>query len=152
MQITRYIRSLLVTTHIIKDGDVGDPDIAYPVFKEFIEHKQVKLKAEESTVMIPFHAIDHVVTSVEATQVTVDSGCDLSCSVMPDPTLTAPTETIEVDAGEEFDPMEGVSAVDGNGNEVEVTVSVEEDTDDGYLQDENGTDITDENDNPLIGG
>ena len=38
------------------------------------------------------------------------------------PTISGAEEPISVDVGEEFDPLDGVSAVDGNGNEVEVTV------------------------------
>lgn len=41
-----------------------------------------------------------------------------------DPTISGISETIEVGKGEEFDPMDGVSAVDGNGGEVAVTVSL----------------------------
>lgn len=37
------------------------------------------------------------------------------------PTITG-LDPLEVEVGEEFDPLEGVSAVDGNGNEVEVTI------------------------------
>lgn len=38
------------------------------------------------------------------------------------PTISGATEPISVEINEEFDPLDGVSAVDGNGNEVEVTV------------------------------
>lgn len=40
-----------------------------------------------------------------------------------DPTISGLTE-LTVEVNEEFDPLDGVSAVDGNGNEVEVTVDV----------------------------
>lgn len=42
-----------------------------------------------------------------------------------DPTISGISETIEVSRGEEFDPLDGVSAVDGNGNTLTVTVVVE---------------------------
>lgn len=48
-------------------------------------------------------------------------------TVLPiaDPVISGISETIEVGKGEEFDPMDGVSAVDGNGNTVTVTVVLE---------------------------
>ena len=49
---------------------------------------------------------------------------EITVTEIADPTITAPTEPITVDAGVEFDPMEGVSAVDGHGNEIPVSVDV----------------------------
>ena len=41
-----------------------------------------------------------------------------------DPTISGISETIEVGVSEEFDPLDGVTAVDGNGNTVAVTVNL----------------------------
>lgn len=44
----------------------------------------------------------------------------ITVTEIADPTISGLTP-LEVEVGEEFDPLAGVSAVDGNGNEVEVT-------------------------------
>lgn len=142
---TKYVRSMVVkhtndTTDTVSDNVLS-------AFDQFIHKEEVNVTEIK---IVPFHAIQYVESSVTQESEEVDNKCDLTCSVIPNPTLTAPTTTLEVDAGEEFDPLIGVSAVDGNGKEVEVTASIAED--DGYLMTENSIDITDENDNPLIGG
>lgn len=142
---TKYVRSMLVkhtndTTDTVSDNVLS-------AFDQFIHKEEVNVTENK---IVPFHAIQYVESSVTQESEEVDNKCDLTCSVIPNPTLTAPTTTLEVDAGEEFDPLIGVSAVDGNGKEVEVTASIAED--EGYLMTENSIDITDENDNPLIGG
>lgn len=48
----------------------------------------------------------------------------VTVNAIADPTISGISTTIEVGAGEEFDPLDGVTAVDGNGNTVAVTVSV----------------------------
>lgn len=40
------------------------------------------------------------------------------------PTISGTSQPITVDAGEEFDPMSGVSAVDAHGNTIAVTVAL----------------------------
>lgn len=142
---TKYVRSMVVkhtnnTTDTVSDNVLS-------AFDQFIHKEEVNVTEIK---IVPFHAIQYVESSVTQESEEVDNKCDLTCSVIPNPTLTAPTTTLEVDAGEEFDPLIGVSAVDGNGKEVEVTASIAED--EGYLMTENSIDITDENDNPLIGG
>lgn len=118
---TKYIRSMTVT-HLNSNEDEVANDLAPSAFDEF--NRKDDIGVAEGTI-VPFHAVQFVETSVTQEQEEVDNNCDLSCSVMPNPTLTAPTETLEVDAGVEFDPLEGVSAVDGNGDTVEVTATVE---------------------------
>lgn len=145
---TKYTRTLSVIHTNGTTDEVSDSVLATSAFDQFLHKEETNVTENK---VVAFHAIEYVQTSVTQTQEEVDNDCDLACSVMPNPTLTAPTETIEVDAGEEFDPMVGVSAVDGNGDEVEVTVSVEEPSL-GYLMTENSIDILDENNEPLIGG
>lgn len=48
----------------------------------------------------------------------------VSVTPISNPTISGISETIEVGTGEEFDPLDGVTAVDGNGNAVAVTVSL----------------------------
>lgn len=142
---TKYVRSMLVKHTNGTSDTVSDNVLS--AFDQFIHREEVNVTEIK---IVPFHAIQYVESSVTQESEEVDNKCDLTCSVIPNPTLTAPTTTLEVDAGEEFDPLIGVSAVDGNGKEVEVTASIAED--EGYLMTENSIDITDENDNPLIGG
>ena len=142
---TKYVRSMVVKHTNDTSDTVSDNVLS--AFDQFIHKEEVNVTEIK---IVPFHAIQYVESSVTQESEEVDNKCDLTCSVIPNPTLTAPTTTLEVDAGEEFDPLIGVSAVDGNGKEVEVTASIAED--EGYLMTENSIDITDENDNPLIGG
>lgn len=142
---TKYVRSMVVKHTNDTIDTVSDNVLS--AFDQFIHREEVNVTEIK---IVPFHAIQYVESSVTQESEEVDNKCDLTCSVIPNPTLTAPTTTLEVDAGEEFDPLIGVSAVDGNGKEVEVTASIAED--EGYLMTENSIDITDENDNPLIGG
>lgn len=146
---TRYNRSLSVKHRSGSTDSITDTDIATSVLDQFLHYEDLGVT---ETMLVPYHAVEYVEESMTQTQEEVDNLCDLTCSVMPNPTLTAPTETITVDAGEEFDPMVGVSAVDGNGKPVAVTVTAEEPSAEGFLMTEDSIDITDENDNPLIGG
>lgn len=117
---TKYVRSMVVkhtndTTDTVSDNVLS-------AFDQFIHKEEVNVTEIK---IVPFHAIQYVESSVTQESEEVDNKCDLTCSVIPNPTLTAPTTTLEVDAGVEFDPLEGVSAVDGNGDDVEVTATVE---------------------------
>ena len=112
---TKYTRTLSVIHTNGTTDEVSDSVLATSAFDQFLHKEETNVTENK---VVAFHAIEYVQTSVTQTQEEVDNDCDLACSVMPNPTLTAPTETIEVDAGEEFDPMVGVSAVDGNGDEV----------------------------------
>jgi len=142
---TKYVRSMLVKHTNDTSDTVSDNVLS--AFDQFIHKEEVNVTEIK---IVPFHAIQYVESSVTQESEEVDNKCDLTCSVIPNPTLTAPTTTLEVDAGEEFDPLIGVSAVDGNGKEVEVTASIAED--EGYLMTENSIDILNEDSNPLIGG
>lgn len=142
---TKYVRSMLVKHTNGTSDTVSDNVLS--AFDQFIHREEVNVTEIK---IVPFHAIQYVESSVTQESEEVDNKCDLTCSVIPNPTLTAPTTTLEVDAGEEFDPLVGVSAVDGNGKEVEVTASIAED--EGYLMTEDSIDILNEDSNPLIGG
>lgn len=49
----------------------------------------------------------------------------ITVNTIADPTISGISTTIEVGVGEEFDPLDGVTAVDGNGNTITVTVVLE---------------------------
>ena len=151
--VTKYVRSLYITNKSGTGGEIEDPIIAESAFGEFINGRTMRIDGDFGFTLIPYHAVDHVITSVTQEQVTIDNDCDLPCSVMPDPTLTVPQETITVEVGEEFDPMTGVSATDGNNHDItdSVTVEATEPPTEGYLMTEDSVDITNENDEPLIG-
>lgn len=46
------------------------------------------------------------------------------CDTLEPPTITVPSGTLEVSVGEEFDPFDGVSAIDGYGEPLEVSVEL----------------------------
>lgn len=46
------------------------------------------------------------------------------CDTLEPPTITVPSGTLEVSVGEEFDPLDGVSATDGYGEPLEVSVEL----------------------------
>ena len=50
----------------------------------------------------------------------------ITVTAIADPTITGADTTLTVEPGVAFDPLSGVSAVDGNGNPVTVTVELEE--------------------------
>ena len=55
----------------------------------------------------------------------VDATRTITVVAIANPTISGvPSTTLEVDVGDTFDPLDGVTAVDGNGNTVAVTVSL----------------------------
>ena len=46
------------------------------------------------------------------------------CDTLEPPTITVPSGTLEVGVGEEFDPLDGVTATDGYGEPLEVSVEL----------------------------
>ena len=46
------------------------------------------------------------------------------CDTLDPPTITVPSGTLEVGVGEEFDPLDGVTAIDGYGEPLEVSVEL----------------------------
>ena len=46
------------------------------------------------------------------------------CDTLEPPTITVPSGTLEVGVGEEFDPLDGVTATDGYGEPLEVSVTL----------------------------
>ena len=65
--------------------------------------------------LVPFHAID--VVNVRDVK---------SCDYMDAPVIHGDMSEIDVTAGDEFDPMTGVSATDDNGDVIPVTMEVKE--------------------------
>lgn len=48
----------------------------------------------------------------------------VTVTAIADPTISGITETLKVKKGEEFDPLDGVTATDGKGDTITVTVSL----------------------------
>lgn len=75
--------------------------------------------------LVPYHAIDSVTVDAENTEVTVlDTTCIKGCNSMNDPVIEGDMSPITVATGVEFDPTEGITATDDNGESVKVTASV----------------------------
>ena len=148
MKIRKYVRDMTVT-HLNGDTD-NITELAPTAFDQF-EH-YAKMDVGDGKI-VPYHAVEYVVTSVEQQVTSVgDDSCVRGCGAMDDPSVIAPTSKIEVDAGEEFDPMVGVSAYDDNGESITVTVTYEEAVEEEALQNENSVDLLDENGNTLLNG
>ena len=110
--------------HLNGDTDtVSDSKIASNVLAEFNKGNTL----HEGTKIVPFHAVNIVTSVSENTEESaVDSTCVKGCNAMDAPTIEGDMSTLEVGTGEEFDPLEGITAVDDNGNEVSVTVTIKE--------------------------
>ena len=123
MKYTKIMRTTTVK-HLIGDTDAvaeGRPsDMALHEF----ERKDTVNVGEGK--FVPFHAIDSVtVTSVTEDDIRADSFCEKDCDSMGEPVIIGQMSEINVMAGEEFDPLEGITAKDDNGEtiaEIEVTV------------------------------
>lgn len=148
MKFTKPNRTMTVSH---RNGDVDTVQEGTPsdnAFYEFTQKTTVNVSREKK---VAFHAIDVVETARTPKEAQKpDAYCQKDCSEMGDPELTVPSSTIEVEPGEEFDPMIGVSAYDDNGKNItgDVTVEVPEDT----LQNEDGFDLTTENGTVIING
>ena len=75
--------------------------------------------------VVPFHAVDTATMTVtRETQILEDPTCVKGCVSMGEPKLTAPTSAVDAVADEEFDPMDGVTAIDDNGKNITGSVEV----------------------------
>lgn len=123
MLFTKPIRTMVVN-HKVGDADVvpqGNPsDIA---FYEFERGETVDVGDGKK---VPFHAIDMVETARTAeTDTRADAHCPPSCGTMGEPIIYGDMPEIDVLPGEEFDPLDGITAKDSNGEVIPVEVSVE---------------------------
>lgn len=91
---------------------------------DFEQKKTVHIGIEK---LIPFRSVLSLFVTYETEQFERNSheGCDMPCGIVPDPTLTVPSGVLEVDAKSEFDPLDGVSAKDGNEHNIAVVVTLE---------------------------
>ena len=148
LERTKYVRSLGIYLRSDEDFNVDDPILADSAFRAFDRKTEMTIEDEEGKVFIPYHAVHYVVTSVvQETQSIEDDTCNADCDIMEDPTLTVPDGALEVIAGEEFDPLEGVSALDTFKHRLNVTAEL-----DMSLMNEDEENITDENSDNLIAG
>lgn len=70
----------------------------------------------------------------------------ITITAVSDPVISGASSTLNAEPGVAFDPLDGVSAVDGNGNPLTVTVELEEE----YIMDENSIDLMTENGVKLV--
>ena len=70
----------------------------------------------------------------------------ITITAVSDPVISGASTTLNAEPGVAFDPLDGVSAVDGNGNTLTVTVELVE----SYIMDENSTDLMTENSVKLV--
>lgn len=124
--------ALTVTIYHFSDvyGTVDDQGMgemyATKALQQFFNHDEIIISGD-STVFVPYHSVRYV--SVEKTHTTddvTDDTCMPDCDIMTDPKLTVPDTTIEVDVGEEFDPLEGVTASDTFNHPITPTVEISE--------------------------
>lgn len=150
MSVTYDILAVTINHLTGEHGTVTDDGMGEmygtKALQEFLHHDEIKISDNGETVIIPFHSVHYV--SVEKTNVTeevTDDTCVADCDIMTDPTLTVPDTAIEVDAGAEFDPLLGVTALDSYNHRITPTVEIKA----SHLQNEDSIDISDENDDPL---
>ena len=124
MKYTKLTRS---TTVKHRNGDVDTVAEGKPSDDALYEFEQkLNIHVSDSKV-VPFHATDSVVTTQTASEdMRADSFCEKDCDSMGEPAIIGQMSVINVMVGEEFDPLDGITAKDDNGQEVEVTVDVVE--------------------------
>ena len=122
MKYTKLTRS---TTVKHRNGDVDTVAEGKPSDDALYEfERKLNIHVSDSKV-VPFHATDTVVTTQTASEdMRADSFCEKDCDSMGEPAIIGQMSEINVMAGEEFDPLEGVTAEDGNGNQITVTVTL----------------------------
>lgn len=123
MKYTKLTRSTTVKHRI---GDVDTVAEGKPSDDALYEFEQkLNIHVSDSKV-VPFHATDSVVTTQTASEdMRADSFCEKDCDSMGEPAIIGQMSEITVMAGEEFDPLEGITAKDDNGEtiaNIEVTV------------------------------
>ena len=126
MKYTKLTRSTTVK-HRIGDVDtVAEGKASDDALYEF--EQKLNIHVSDSKI-VPFHATDSVVTTQTASEdMRADSFCEKDCDSMGEPAIIGQMSEINVMVGEEFDPLEGITAKDDNGEtiaDIEVTVEGE---------------------------
>lgn len=104
------------------NGDVTHTDDGASVIAEFERGETLII----GNTFIPYETVCCVEVSYRnETETVVDTTCVKGCNSMDEPVIEGDMSTLEVTTGTEFDPLEGITAVDDNGKEVTVTVKVE---------------------------
>lgn len=92
---------------------------------DFEQEDTVSMDAEDAEILIPFHAIDLGDVETETEEAfKPDAPNRIDCKYMGEPDILGATKPLDVMAGEEFNPLEGVSAYDDNGDNATITVEV----------------------------
>lgn len=126
MKYTKLTRSTTVK-HLIGDVDtVAEGKASDDALYEF--EQKLNIHVSDAKV-VSFHATDSVVTTQTASEdMRADSFCEKDCDSMSEPAIIGQMSEINVMAGEEFDPLVGITAKDDNGEtiaDIEVTVEGE---------------------------
>lgn len=119
MKREKEIKTLTITHRNGETDTVEDGSLALSSFEA-----KKNMNVSESKV-VTFHAVDHIeVTKRMEVDIIADGTCEKDCNAMGDPSITG-LSTFETKVGVEFDPLEGVTGYDDNGERITVTVEEE---------------------------
>ena len=129
---------------VIEDSGYGDQMRGTKALQDFLRKDMLTIEEDGGMGFSPFHAIQYV--QCENGEKTVYDVTDATClgddACGGQPTITFDSDSITAEAGTEFDPNEGVTAKDGNGNMLSVTACIPITTEDSViLMTENSVDI-----------
>lgn len=119
MKREKEIKTLTITHRNGETDTVEDGSLALSSFEA-----KKNMNVSESKV-VTFHAVDHIeVTKKMEVDIIADGTCEKDCNAMGDPSITG-LSTLETEVDTEFDPLEGVTGYDDNGDTISVTVEEE---------------------------
>lgn len=119
MKREKEIKTLTITHRNGETDTVEDGSLALSSFEA-----KKNMNVSESKV-VTFHAVDHIeVTKRMEADIIADGTCEKDCNAMGDPSITGLNQ-LNVMTNEEFDPLDGVTGYDDNGERITVTVEEE---------------------------
>lgn len=119
MKREKEIKTLTITHRNGETDTVENGSLALSSFEA-----KKNMNVSESKV-VTFHAVDHIeVTKRMEADIIADGTCEKDCNSMGDPSITGLNQ-LNVIANEEFDPLDGVTGYDDNGETISVTVEEE---------------------------
>lgn len=119
MKRLKEVKDLTITHG---NGDIDEVQDGSLALSSFENKKPMNVS---ETKVVTFHAVDHIeVTKRMEVDIIADGTCEKDCNVMGDPSITG-LSTFETKVDVEFDPLEGVTGYDDNGERITVTVEEE---------------------------
>lgn len=92
---------------------------------DFNQKDTVSINGDGGETLIPFHAIDLGEATYDTEEAyKPDVPYDIDCKYMGEPDIIGASKPLTATAGEEFDPLDGVSAYDDTGDSATITVEV----------------------------